>query len=308
MVAGALREWLIALPEGSLYDPMRYIMELPAKRIRPVAMLMSCGVFSDRIERALKPAIGLELFHNFTLMHDDIMDQAPLRRGKPTVHVKWNANRAILSGDAMLVKAYEAIATVPELLPVFNERALAVCEGQQLDMDFEERDDVPAEEYLEMIRLKTAVLLGCAMRMGAIAGGATPGDQERIGIFGEKLGIAFQLRDDLLDAFGDPNKVGKQTGGDLRAGKKTWLLIRALDQEKSGGGTALRDQLALPAEQRDVNMMLSQLDRYDVQHQAEELADEYEKEALAALRSVSVMEERKAPLLELAQQLMSRTH
>lgn len=307
-VEEALDRWLLQLPDGSLYVPIRYIMRLPAKRIRPVAMLMSCGVFSDRIEEALSPALGLELFHNFTLMHDDIMDRAPLRRGQPTVHEKWNINSAILSGDAMLVKAYELLSIDVDLLKVFNAAALDVCEGQQLDMDFEDRTDVSVDEYLEMIRLKTASLLGCALRMGAIIGGAGEDDRLLMGSFGEKLGIAFQLRDDILDAFGDPGKVGKKTGGDLKAGKKTWLLIRALEKEQAAGERELQDQLMLDPDARDVGSMLAVLDRYDVRNEAAAVADRYEREALDALRSVKAEEDRKQPLYDLAQALIARAY
>ncbi len=307
-VEEALDRWLLQLPDGSLYAPIRYIMRLPAKRIRPVAMLMSCGVFSDRIEEALSPALGLELFHNFTLMHDDIMDRAPLRRGQPTVHEKWNINSAILSGDAMLVKAYELLSIDVDLLKVFNAAALDVCEGQQLDMDFEDRTDVSVDEYLEMIRLKTAALLGCALRMGAIIGGAGEDDRSLMGSFGEKLGIAFQLRDDILDAFGDPGKVGKKTGGDLKAGKKTWLLIRALEKEQAAGERELQDQLMLDPDARDVGSMLAVLDRYDVRNEAAAVADRYEREALDALRSVKAEEDRKQPLYDLAQSLIARAY
>ena len=235
LIEARISAWCAALPDSGLYAPMAYLMDLPAKRVRPALVLMGSELFGGRAEHAIDEAIGIELFHNFTLMHDDIMDQAPLRRGRPTVHAKWGVNTAILSGDAMLVKAYQLMGKRPDVLALFSRYALEVCEGQQLDMDFERRDDVHIDEYVEMIRLKTAVLLSCALQVGAACAGASLEQQAHIGAYGEHLGLAFQLRDDLLDAFGDPAKVGKQVGGDLRAGKKTYLLIRGLERSAELG-------------------------------------------------------------------------
>ena len=298
--------WIGRLPNDPLYGPMAYLMSLPAKRIRPIAMLMSCELFGGDPGSALDPAIGIELFHNFTLMHDDIMDQAPLRRGHSTVHARWNINTAILSGDAMLVKAYEMIGADPEVLRIFNTHALAVCEGQQSDMDFEQRDDVMVAEYMSMIRKKTALLLACAMEIGAVIGGAKPSDRDLIARFAEHLGIAFQLRDDLLDAFGDAQKVGKQKGGDLRSGKKTLLLIKGLEAEKENGKTALRDQLFLKPEDRNVDRMLSTLEQLGVVEEVEMEVKKHEQAALAAFAATEVDPQRKQPLLQLANSLMSR--
>ncbi|HPF90865.1 MAG TPA: polyprenyl synthetase family protein, partial [Flavobacteriales bacterium] len=219
-----VERWSAALPAGDLYAPMAYLLALPGKRIRPTLTLMACELFGADPRNALDQALAIELFHNFTLMHDDIMDAASLRRGRPTVHAQWNVNTAILSGDAMLVMAYSVLGSDPYILSVFNQHALEVCAGQQLDMEFEQRAEVGLAEYREMIRLKTAVLLSAALRIGAIKAGATEADQQRIAAFGEGMGLAFQLRDDLLDAFGDPAVTGKEQGGDLRNGKKTWLL------------------------------------------------------------------------------------
>lgn len=307
-IEARIEQWTGSLPASSLYAPMAYIMQLPAKRIRPIAALMSCELFGGAADAALDPAIGLELFHNFTLMHDDIMDQAPLRRGHATVHTKWNVNTAILSGDAMLVKAYELIGVRADILQLFNEHALAVCEGQQSDMEFEERQDVLLPEYMQMIRKKTALLLACAMRTGALIGGAQENDARQVGLFGEHLGIAFQLRDDLLDAFGDPRKVGKRTGGDLRAGKKTWLLIKGLELEVAEGSTGLRDQLHRGPEQRDIASMLAALERLGVRGSAESEIGEHERAALLAIEAVPVSAAQKEPLLQLAGILMERTH
>ena len=308
MVDRGIEEWIASLPATSLYEPMIYLMRLPAKRIRPIATLMSCELFGSDPIVALRPAIGIELFHNFTLMHDDIMDQAPLRRGHATVHERWNTNTAILSGDAMLVKAYQSIGSDPEVLRIFNSHALAVCEGQQSDMDFEQRSDVSTAEYMEMIRRKTALLLACAMRIGALIAGADQRNSEAIGRFGEHLGIAFQLRDDLLDAFGDPAKLGKQQGGDLRAGKKTLLLIKGLEIEKQNGTSILRDQLSIDPDRRDVGSMLEVLERLGIRVIVEAEVERHERSALDALAAIDVPSDRKRPLQQLAASLMSRLH
>lgn len=219
---------------NNLYEPLNYILTLGGKRMRPVLTLMGCELFGGAMDTALKQALGIEVFHNFTLMHDDIMDVAPLRRGKPTVHVKWNEPTAILAGDLMLIKAIDLvrdadISLQKPLLDIFNQTAIEVCEGQQQDMDFEGRENVTEAEYIEMIRLKTAVLLGCALQTGAMMANATPEGAKNIYRFGELVGIGFQLMDDVLDVFGDNEKVGKQAGGDIISNKKTYLLIKALE-------------------------------------------------------------------------------
>lgn len=303
-----LEQWLQELPQGALYEPMAYLMRLPAKRIRPAAVLMGCGLFGGDPADALDEALGIELFHNFTLMHDDIMDHAPLRRGMATVHERWDLNTAILSGDAMLVKAYQLMGRHPRVLELFSEHALLVCEGQRHDMDFERRDDVDLDAYLEMIRLKTAVLLACALRIGACIAGAPRVQEEALGRVGEHLGLAFQLRDDLLDAFGDPDKVGKQRGGDLRAGKKTWLLIRGLQLERELGTDVLAAQLRNEPQQRDVQRMLDVLDALGVRGEAEAEVARHERIALHGLAAIAVPEPAKAPLKALAALLMARSH
>lgn len=306
LIEQRIAAWAGALPPGDLYAPMAYLLQLPAKRVRPIATLMACELFGGKAEDALDEALGIELFHNFTLMHDDIMDASPLRRGSPTVHMKWDVNTAILSGDAMLVKVYELLGRGPRVLALFNRHALEVCEGQRLDMDFEQRRDVSLAEYDGMIRLKTAVLLACALKMGAMLGGAGDEDVERMGRFGEQLGLAFQLRDDLLDTFGDPGKTGKQRGGDLRAGKKTWLLIRGLEQERERQGRTLRDELARPPAERDVEKMIAALRELDVRHPAEEAVRLYEARALEALDGTDLPHGGKEPLHMLARSLMER--
>ncbi len=216
-----------------LFEPIEYILTLGGKRIRPCLTLMACNIYKNNVEDAVRPAMGLEVFHNFTLLHDDLMDQADKRRNKPTVHKKWNTNTAILSGDAMLIAAYQLIGETSEpylknILDLFSKTALEICCGQQYDMDFEKRDDVSEDEYIEMIRLKTAVLIACCIKTGAIIGGASEKDAEHLYNFGIYTGLAFQLQDDLLDVYGDSQTFGKNIGGDILCDKKTFLLINAM--------------------------------------------------------------------------------
>lgn len=215
-----------------LYEPLSYMIELGGKRLRPVLTLASCEAFGGRAEHAINPALGIEVFHNFSLIHDDIMDNAPLRRGKPTVHEKWGVNMGILSGDLLLIKSYELISVVhpavlAKVFKTFNQTAIQVCEGQQKDMDFENREQVSEDEYLNMILLKTGVLLGAALQIGALAGGASELDAKSMYEFGCEIGVAFQIKDDWLDTFGEAEKVGKRIGGDIAEGKKTMLMIKA---------------------------------------------------------------------------------
>ena len=217
-------------PPRSLFDPITYTLSLGGKRIRPALALMACDLFGGKNEDVLQPALGLEVFHNFTLLHDDLMDEADRRRDKPTVHKLWNPNVAILSGDAMLICAYQLVAKANDkaILELFSRTALEICAGQQYDMEFESRSDVTEEEYLEMIRLKTAVLLACALKVGAMIGGASTADADALYDYGIHIGLAFQLQDDLLDVYGDPKTFGKNIGGDILCNKKTFLLINAL--------------------------------------------------------------------------------
>ena len=216
-----------------LYNPIQYIMSLPGKRIRPLLVLMSYQLFDKNIKKALSPAIGIELFHNFTLLHDDIMDNAPLRRGSLTVHEKWNSNIAILSGDVMMIQAYQLITRVEsnylkDVIEAFSKSAIQVCEGQQLDMNFETQQNIVLTDYMKMIEYKTAVLLAASLKIGAITAGACIKEQNHLYDFGINIGIAFQLKDDLLDAFGDRDLFGKETGGDIKSNKKTFLYLKAL--------------------------------------------------------------------------------
>lgn len=302
-----VERWSAELPAGDLYAPMAYLLALPAKRVRPVLTLMACDLFGGDPRTALDQALAIELFHNFTLMHDDIMDAAVLRRGRPTVHAHWNVNTAILSGDAMLVMAYSVLGADPIVLEVFNKHALEVCAGQQLDMEFERRTDVSLGEYKEMIRLKTAVLLAAALRIGAIKAGAGRADQERIAAFGEGVGLAFQLRDDLLDAFGETTMTGKEQGGDLRNGKKTWLLIRGLEVERERGSTTLHDQLARDPSERDVAVMITALRDLGVEQEAQQEVQRLAGTALDELEHIDPIGERSAALRALAVSLVERT-
>lgn len=306
LIDAAIAAWRGSLPVSGLYTPMDYLMASPAKRVRPALVLMGCELFGGEAEHALPEAVGIELFHNFTLMHDDIMDNAPLRRGRPTVHEQWGVSTAILSGDAMLVKAYQELGRYPEVHAAFSRCALEVCEGQALDMEFERREEVGVEEYMEMIRLKTAVLLACALRVGAIVAGTEQEGQDRLASFGEHLGLAFQLRDDLLDAFGDPARTGKQQGGDLRAGKKTYLLIRGLQRAAENRTGILREELKKEPGDRDLSRMLALLETLGVREEAEKRVIQHHRAAFAAMAAIQVPEERKRPLIELADRLVDR--
>jgi geranylgeranyl diphosphate synthase type II len=227
-----LKSYSLPQEPSNLYQPLAYFLSLGGKRLRPVLTLLATELGGKNIDEAIHAALSIELFHNFSLIHDDIMDNAPIRRGLPTVHEKWNSNIAILSGDVLLVKAYELISKqknehIPELFQLFNKTAIEVCEGQQMDMDFENRDDVTVEEYIAMIRLKTSVLLGCALEFGFLISNQSAENRRNIYDFGVNLGIAFQIQDDILDLFGDPEKVGKQVGGDVKSNKKTLLYLVA---------------------------------------------------------------------------------
>ena len=233
-------------PPRSLFDPITYTLSLGGKRIRPALALMACDLFGGKNEDVLQPALGLEVFHNFSLLHDDLMDEADRRRDKPTVHKLWNPNVAILSGDAMLICAYQLVAKANDkaILELFSRTALEICAGQQYDMEFESRSDVTEEEYLEMIRLKTAVLLACALKVGAMIGGASTADADALYDYGIHIGLAFQLQDDLLDVYGDPKTFGKNIGGDILCNKKTFLLINALSVASEEQRQVMEDWMA----------------------------------------------------------------
>jgi geranylgeranyl diphosphate synthase, type II len=300
---------------AELYEPIEYTLHFGGKRIRPVLCLLACDMFGGDIEKALDVAVGIEIFHNFTLLHDDIMDNAPLRRGKHTVHTRWNTNVAILSGDTMMALAYDYIMKAPEevrseIFSVFNKTAIEVCEGQQYDMNFETRDDVGLDEYIEMIRLKTAVLLAGSLRIGALLGSASGVDTGKIYRFGEDAGIAFQLKDDLLDAFGDAGKFGKIKGGDILANKKTFLYLKALEIAGEEELKALRMLFGRGGDD-DPDKVVKVLEIYEKLNIKEVAGQEmykYYDKANASLGSVQVPEERKTALKQMAADIIERTY
>lgn len=292
---------------SSLYEPNRYFLKLGGKRIRPVLCLMGNELFDEIHPDSWNTATAIELFHNFTLIHDDIMDKAPLRRGMTTVHTKFGESTALLAGDVMLVAAYEYLnkmkhPALQKILQLFSLTAREVCEGQQMDMDFEKESQVSFESYEKMISLKTSVLLASSLKMGAILGGALERNQNLLYNFGKKLGLAFQVQDDYLDAFGDPGKFGKMVGGDIRANKKTFLLIHALQGE---GRQELEAIMAGDGEDK-VEKALSFYKASGVDDWARELIGKYMKEAFEHLEDIAVLSKRKEPLKELASSLMNR--
>ncbi len=296
----------------NLYEPINYILGIGGKRIRPILTLAGCNVFSDDIITAVNPAIAVEIFHNFTLVHDDIMDNAEIRRGNETIHKKWDNNIAILSGDAMTIVAYQYLAKVQpqylgKVVEIFNTFALGICEGQQLDMDFENRKNVTRDEYLKMIELKTSVLLKGALQIGAVLGGADDEDVCNIGEFGRCLGLAFQLQDDLLDTYGNVEIFGKNIGGDIVAGKKTILTIESIMRlgPKADEFIELLGSNTMPRESK-VNKVIRFYNEVGVKKIVEGLIDDYFKKAHQSLTQISVSEERKAVLVEISQKLMNR--
>jgi geranylgeranyl diphosphate synthase, type II len=300
-----------------LYDPIEYIMSLGGKRMRPVLVMLGCDFFEGNTEKALSSAIAIELFHNFTLVHDDIMDKAPLRRGKPTVHEKWNDNIAILSGDAMMVCAYQELCKtettlLPSLLEIFSDTAAKVCEGQQLDMNYEKIHKVPISNYLKMIELKTAVLLGGALKMGAVIGGAREEDAQRLFNFGKHIGVAFQLQDDILDVYADAEKFGKQKGGDIIANKKTYLLLKALEMAENNRYLKEELQLWVAAPHFDPKEKVEAVTNiYNFLNVKELAKKEMQKEydaAINCLKDIPVSEDKKNLLIEFADSLMVRDY
>lgn len=297
----------------SLYEPIDYTLADGGKRIRPILMLAATDLFGGDIETARYGAVGIETFHNFTLLHDDLMDQSPIRRGKPTVYRKWSPNTAILSGDAMNILAWRYFLKTPhprlrEILQAFEKTSMEICEGQQFDMDFEQRSDVSIGEYMEMIRLKTAVLLGCALKIGALYGNAKDVDIEHIYNFGIKIGLAFQLRDDLLDAYGDVATFGKQTGTDIRDNKKTYLFLHALEKATEAQRGRLQQLFDTTPENSDdkVREVLDIYGKLGIRNDVEQAIAKMHKEAIASLDAIKQPEERKATLREIANKLLNR--
>lgn len=297
----------------NLYDPLRYFMTLGGKRMRPILTLMSAELFGIAKEEAVSSAMAIELFHNFSLIHDDIMDMAPLRRGKPTVHTQWNDHIAILSGDVLFVEAYAQLAKTTDdrlspLLIRFNQTAREVCEGQQMDMDFEQRTDVSIDEYIEMIRLKTSVLLGCALEFGAILGRKDQKNRMLIYDFGVQLGVAFQIQDDMLDLYADPKKFGKQVGGDILSNKKTLLLLNAqqiASETNDSRVDELLKQTPTPEKISTAQLLFQEIGAVE---KTQNQLNQYYSQAMSDLNQLDVSTEQKKPLQDLAEYLINREH
>jgi geranylgeranyl diphosphate synthase, type II len=294
-----------------LYDPLAYMLSLGGKRLRPVLVMMANDLFAGNSEGTVPAALAVEVFHNFTLVHDDIMDKADIRRGKPTVHKKWSETVGILSGDLMMIKATQLLCETEttrlrELLEVFNATAVEVCEGQQIDMNFETRWDVSVDEYIHMITLKTAVLLGGSLKIGALVANASEEDANNVYDFGKNIGIAFQIQDDVLDSFGEGDKVGKKIGGDIAANKKTLLLIKAFELGDADTRERLNKLIGLSNEEEKIEGVLAIYEQLQVKEIANGLKADYLKKAFAALAKVSVDESRKEVLKATAIDLMER--
>ncbi len=298
-----------------LIDPVKYIMSLGGKRLRPVMLLMACNIFSDRINDAVMPAAGIEIFHNFTLVHDDIMDQASLRRGLATIHHKWNVNQAILSGDVMAFLAGDCFLQLPQgnlvrVLRIFNKAARDVCAGQQLDMDYEKAVIVTQEEYLKMIELKTAVLIAASVKIGAIIGGSDEKNADLLSEFGNNLGLAFQIQDDILDVWGDSKVFGKKPGGDIVANKKTLPLVKAMEKASVPQKKVLQELFAEVETDPEakIRKVIDIYDELDIRNMTESLAREYIGKAFALLKKLPAEEKRKQEMMNLATSLMEREY
>ncbi|WP_297085609.1 polyprenyl synthetase family protein [uncultured Draconibacterium sp.] len=296
-----------------LYDPISYSLDMGGKRLRPVLVLLACNMFSDDIQKAIPAAVGIEVFHNFTLLHDDIMDKADVRRNRPTVHKKFSENAAILSGDAMAFQSYRYFLenksdTLPEVLEVFSQTAIEVCEGQQYDMDFEQRLDVSEQEYLEMIRLKTAVLLACSLKVGALLGGASEKIARQLYSFGINLGLAFQLQDDLLDTFGNQAVFGKQIGGDILANKKTFLLINALDKANDAQRPELLGWIEKDTfnPKEKIEAVTALYRQTGIRKITEDKVNDFFNTAIRILAEMELQDVVKQPLRDLAAQMLKR--
>ena len=298
---------------ASLYAPIEYVLSLGGKRIRPVLMLLAYNLFKEDPERILMPAVGLETYHNYTLLHDDLMDNADMRRGHETVHKRWDANKAILSGDSMLVLAYQRMQQcdarhLQAVLDVFTETALEIGEGQEYDMAFETRNDVTEDEYIEMIRLKTSVLLACAVQIGALLADAPADDVKNLYKFGEQLGLAFQLQDDLLDVYGDPKVFGKAIGGDITSNKKTYMLINAVNRANPEQRAELMGWIN--AKQFDraekVAAVTALYDQIGIRELCEQKINYYFDECRKYLAKVNVSSERKQMMLDYTDEMMKR--
>ncbi|MDC3337047.1 polyprenyl synthetase family protein [Flavobacteriales bacterium] len=312
-IAQAVEQFIANNKEESLYAPVNYILSIGGKRTRPALLLMATDLFDGDSNEAINCALAVEVFHNFTLLHDDIMDHAPLRRGNVTVHERWGINEAILSGDVMMVQAVQLMMQCPDgvlrdVLEVFNVTAVEVCEGQQMDMDFEKRSDVSIAEYIKMIELKTSALLAGAMKIGALIGGATKVDAELIYEFGRNLGISFQIKDDILDVYGDQEKFGKQVGGDIIENKKTYLMLNALALAEGNIKESLVEWISKEKFEAatKVSAVKEIYNTLEVREHTEAVMNKYYESAISNLRAMSLSEEKKAPLFTLARQLFER--
>lgn len=313
-----INRYLDSLPydrkPASLYAPIKYVLSMGGKRIRPTLMLLAYNLFKDDPEKILSSACALETYHNYTLLHDDLMDNADVRRGQPTVHKKWNANLAVLSGDSMLVLAYQRMTEcdshLAEVLRLFTETALEIGEGQQMDMEFETRNDVREEEYIEMIRLKTSVLLACAMKIGALLADAPADDADNLYRFGEKIGLAFQLQDDYLDVYGDPAVFGKAIGGDIVSNKKTNMLINAFNRADNAQRAELERWIRATDfdRQEKVKAVTGLYDEMGIDRLAQQKIAGYFNESKTYLDRVGVSDERKSELMRYAQRMMKRRY
>ena len=299
----------------SLYEPVKYVLSIGGKRIRPTLMLLAYNMFKDDPEGILMQAVALETYHNYTLLHDDLMDHADLRRGHETVHRRWNDNQAVLSGDSMLVLAYERMAQCPadklgEVLSLFTQTALEIGEGQQYDIDFEKRNDVSEDEYIEMIRLKTSVLLACALKIGAVLAGASQADADNLYKFGEQIGLAFQLQDDYLDVYGDPKVFGKAVGGDIASNKKTYMLINAFNRADNRQRTELQRLISAETFDRDEKVAAVTIlyNEMGIDKMAKDKMDFFFEQGKRYLDAVSVPEERKCELRAYAERMMKRKY
>jgi len=303
-------------PPGELFDPIKYTLALGGKRIRPALTLIACNIYDEHFEKAMMPALGMEVFHNFTLLHDDLMDQADKRRHQPTVHKKWNTNTAILSGDAMLIAAYQLIGETSDpylkkILPLFSQTALEICCGQQYDMMFEKRATVSDHEYMEMIRLKTAVLIACCLKTGAILGGAPDEDAEHLYQFGIYVGLAFQLQDDLLDVYGHAETFGKNIGGDILCNKKTFLLINALNladnKQKMAMNYFMKPSSVFEPEEK-IGTYTKIFDQLNIRHITEERINKLYLQAMEELTKLSKNQTSLTELINFCNEIMQRNH
>jgi geranylgeranyl diphosphate synthase type II len=318
-ILSLINEYLDNLPyerkPAGLYDPIKYVLSIGGKRIRPTLMLLAYNLYKEDPERILSSAVALETYHNYTLLHDDLMDNASMRRGQPTVHKKWDANTAILSGDSMLVLAYERMAKCPveklkPVLDLFTETALEIGEGQQYDMDFETRNDVREEEYIEMIRLKTSVLLACATKMGAILADAPQEDADNLYKFGEQMGLAFQLQDDYLDVYGDPEVFGKAIGGDILCNKKTYMLINAFNLANDEQRKRLQQWVNAenPDPRQKIEAVTQIYNEIGISQLAEQKIKHYFSESRKYLESINLPKERKLELEAYTDKMMKRNY